>query len=219
MTTRRTRLATIAVATLVVALTGCQQSGSTSSDPPASSQSSQPTASQTEQSSATPPNSPSPSSTDACDPYADYTTGAKEDATITDATVAGVRVQSEECVDRIIVNLLSPEGAGYMVGYVDQVERPGSGDPVKVSGGAVLRIIVLAAGDAGSGTPAWQPKNKNRVADVSDFQTFRQVAYAGAFEGETTIALGVREKLPFDVAVMGGEDPTTSRLVIAVRHE
>jgi hypothetical protein len=52
---------------------------------------------------------------------------------------------------------------------------------------------------------------------VTGYQTFRQVAWAGSFEGQSTIALGVRARLPFRVFTLAGPG-TGSRLVIDVAH-
>ena len=44
------------------------------------------------------------------------------------------------------------------------------------------------------------------------YQTFRQVAWAGSFEGATTVGLGVRARLPFRVHTL------PDRIVIDVAH-
>jgi hypothetical protein len=55
---------------------------------------------------------------------------------------------------------------------------------------------------------------------VKGFRTFRQVAYAGSFEGQTTFGLGVRARLPFRVFVLAGSpgDRHGAMLVIDVAH-
>ncbi len=55
------------------------------------------------------------------------------------------------------------------------------------------------------------------MADVSGYTTFRQVAFAGSFEGQTTVGLGVRARLPFRAFVIAGPGDG-SRLVIDVAH-
>ncbi len=52
--------------------------------------------------------------------------------------------------------------------------------------------------------------------NVAGYPTFRQVAWAGSFEGQTTLGLGVRARLPFRVFTI--QDATTSRLVIDVAN-
>ena len=53
--------------------------------------------------------------------------------------------------------------------------------------------------------------------NVSGFDTFRQVASGGSFEGYTTVGLGVRARLPFRTFVLPGPG-AGSRLVIDVAH-
>ena len=55
------------------------------------------------------------------------------------------------------------------------------------------------------------------LTNVAGYSTFRQVAYAGSFEGQTTIGLGVRARLPFRVFTLAGPGSDT-RLVIDVAH-
>jgi hypothetical protein len=55
---------------------------------------------------------------------------------------------------------------------------------------------------------------------VSGYPTFRQVAWAGSYEGSTTMALGVRARLPFRVFPLPGTPQSDDgpRLVIDVAH-
>jgi hypothetical protein len=48
--------------------------------------------------------------------------------------------------------------------------------------------------------------------NVSGYRTFRQVAWAGSFEGVTTVGLGTRARLPFRVFTLPG------RVVVDVAH-
>ncbi|HAG60432.1 MAG TPA: hypothetical protein DCL83_14500, partial [Arthrobacter bacterium] len=68
-----------------------------------------------------------------------------------------------------------------------------------------------------NGNATYNPANKTELANVAGYQTFRQVAYAGSFEGYTTLGLGVRARLPFRVFTLDGPG-TGSRLVIDVAH-
>ena len=61
------------------------------------------------------------------------------------------------------------------------------------------------------------PKNRKEVVDVTGYRTFSQVAWAGSFEGQTTIGLGVRARLPYRVFVLDGPGNRT-RLVVDVAH-
>ena len=56
------------------------------------------------------------------------------------------------------------------------------------------------------------------VSSVAGFSTFRQVRWAGAFEGYTTLALGVRARLPFRTFTLYDASTNRSRLVVDVAH-
>jgi hypothetical protein len=53
--------------------------------------------------------------------------------------------------------------------------------------------------------------------DDHRYRTFRQVAYAGDFEGQLTLGLGVRARLPFRVFVLESIE-RSPRVVIDVAH-
>lgn len=54
------------------------------------------------------------------------------------------------------------------------------------------------------------------IADVTGFETLRSVVYAGGLEGDTTIGVGTRSRLPFRVFLLDG--PGGSRIVVDVAH-
>ena len=61
------------------------------------------------------------------------------------------------------------------------------------------------------------PGQPLRATNVAGYQTFRQVADAGSFEGQTTVGLGVRARLPFRAFILAGPGDG-SRLVVDVAH-
>jgi hypothetical protein len=63
-----------------------------------------------------------------------------------------------------------------------------------------------------SGASTYTFADESELVDVSGYQTFRQVAWAGSFEGESTVGLGVRARLPFRVYTLPG------RIVVDVAH-
>lgn len=131
--------------------------------------------------------------------------------------VTNVRSGAHRCFDRLVIDIDGP-GPGYHVAYVDQVHAPGSGEPVTLDGGAFLEIVVGApAYDVDTGQPTFDPADPHELVDVTGYRTFRQTALAGSFEGETTLGLGVRARLPFRVFVLDGPGDG-SRLVIDVAH-
>ena len=158
-------------------------------------------------------------------PYCGITWGSllKQDPAMTQAPITNLRAGRHECFDRLVVDLgARPAGApsqhaGYRVEYVSQVVEDGSGRPVPLAGGAFLSVVVHAPAHDLAGRPTYRPADPAHAVNVSGFSTFRQVAFAGTFEGSTTIGLGVRARLPFRVFLLSGPG-SGSRLVIDVAH-
>lgn len=130
--------------------------------------------------------------------------------------LTNVRTGRHTCYDRMVVDLRGSTPAGYSVRYVDNVRAEGSGNVVPLRGGAKLEVIVRAPAYDANGHSTYFPTNRQELRDVTGYRTFRQVAWAGSFEGQTTLGLGVRARLPFRVFVL--DDGSTSRLVIDVAH-
>ncbi|MEE2033471.1 AMIN-like domain-containing (lipo)protein [Rhodococcus chondri] len=122
--------------------------------------------------------------------------------------ITSVRSGQHPCFDRIVVDLAGP-AAGYLVRYVPEVTQDGSGFPVPLRGGAYLQMIVRA--------PGYDLPRSNELVNVTGYRTFRQVASAGSFEGQTTLGVGVRARLPFRVFTLDGPG-NGSRVVLDVAH-
>ncbi|MFH8499060.1 AMIN-like domain-containing (lipo)protein [Streptomyces coeruleorubidus] len=140
----------------------------------------------------------------------------KTDTSGTIAPVEDIRTGRHTCFDRMVIDV--PGGGsdvGYSVRYVDRLYQDGSGREIPVAGGAVLEVRVAA--------PAYDPETgaatyPGRVArplpgvDLTGYRTFRDTRFAGSFEGETQIGLGVRARLPFRVLQLDG------RVIVDVAH-
>jgi len=126
-------------------------------------------------------------------------------ARMVQSPAVAVRTGRHACFDRLVVDLQG-KAPGYDVRYVGTVTRDGSGFPVPLRGGAKLQIVVRA--------PSYKAI---QAPSVQGYDTFRQVAYAGSFEGQTTLGLGVRARLPFRVTTVAGPG-SNSRLVVDVAH-
>jgi hypothetical protein len=133
-------------------------------------------------------------------------------STGSDGELFGVRAGRHPCFDRLVLDV-DGDVPGYFVRYVGEVTRDGSGDPVPLRGGARLQVIATV--------PAIPSDSiflaNGELIDTAGYRTFRHVAWAGSFEGQTTIGLGVRARLPFRVFLLDGPG-TGSRLVIDVAH-
>jgi hypothetical protein len=136
--------------------------------------------------------------------------------------VLDVRAGQHACFDRLVVDLGGRDLSfrSYDVRYVPLVHADGSGKPVPVRGAADLQVVVRAPAYDERGNATFQPADQREVVGVSGYSTFRQVAWAGSFEGQTTIALGVRARLPFRVSTLAALPGSEQgpRLVIDVAH-
>lgn len=151
-------------------------------------------------------------------------TGAKNGTPVMSAApLYLVRVGQHPCYDRVVFDVNGPETVGYTVRYVPVVTADGSGKPVPVAGRAVLEVVVRAS-ILGTDSQGHQPGSRipalgqDLVARsrLAGWDSLRQVAYAGSFEGQTTTAIGVRERLPFRVFVTG--DRGYRHIVVDIAH-
>jgi hypothetical protein len=142
---------------------------------------------------------------------------AKSYPAMSGASVTGIRSGQHTCFDRLVIDIRG-KAAGYNVRYVSKVVQDGSGQPIKLRGGAFLQVTANSPSyDSTTGTATFTPANRSEVTNVSKYQTFRQLAWAGSYEGYTTLGLGVRARLPFKAYTLPGAG-NTSKLVIDVAH-
>ena len=134
--------------------------------------------------------------------------------------VTDVRSGRHACFDRLVVDLVGVTRTGYDVRYVRQAVRDATGDPIPLRGGAAVQIVVGQPSYDAQGEATYQPADPSELVDTSGYGTFRQVASAGSFEGTTSIALGVRARLPIRVFTVDGPGASVPglRLVIDVAH-
>jgi hypothetical protein len=157
-----------------------------------------------------------PLSAGASAPYCGITWGSlaktAADTTVTEE-LTNVRTGRHDCYDRMVVDLNGP-GTGYNVSYVDNVYADGSGQLIPLAGGAKLKIVVKAPTYNEQGVQTYPGVTGQPLPGVnlSGYQTFRQAKFAGSFEGQSTIGLGVRARLPFRVFKLD------NRVIIDVAH-
>jgi hypothetical protein len=126
-------------------------------------------------------------------------------------TLTGVRTGRHDCFDRVVFDVKGTP-SWYRVQYVDNVYTVGEGALVPLRGGAKLQIVLSVPSYDDEGHSTYRPANPDELSNVNGYRTFRQVATAGSFEGDTTIGLGVRARLPFRVFTLPG------RVVVDVAH-
>jgi hypothetical protein len=132
------------------------------------------------------------------------------------AHLSGVRAGRHACYDRLVLDL-DGDASGYRVAYVNQVREDGSGNVVRLRGGARLQVVALSPAYDDDGDETYAPANRRELVSVHGWRTFRQVAWAGSFEGQTTLGLGVRARLPFRAFTLDGPGGG-SRIVVDVAH-
>lgn len=137
----------------------------------------------------------------------------------TSKQVTNIRSSHHQCFDRLVVDIdgNGTNNPGYFVDYVTRVTQDGSGANVPLRGDAKLLVVINAPAYDDHGRLTYRPDNRRELVDVTGYSTFRQVAWAGTFEGQTSIGLGVRAKLPMRAFVLdrpgGGQ-----RVVVDVAH-
>lgn len=157
-------------------------------------------------------------------PYCGITWGSLPKASAASDTdmVHDVRAGRHACFDRLVIDLNGQDitFGSYDVRYVPVVREDGSGNAVPVRGDADLQIVLEAPAYDRYGNPTFVPADRREVVDVAGYRTFRQVAWAGSYEGYTTLALGVRARLPFRVFTLQGTPRSDHgpRMVIDVAH-
>jgi hypothetical protein len=135
------------------------------------------------------------------------------------APLSGIRAGEHPCYDRLVFDVRAPGADGYIVRYVPTVREDGSGTPIPLRGGARLAVVVQApAYENQNYLRTYVVRNQRELVNVTGWRTFRQVVWAGSFEGQTTVGLGVRTTLPFRVMVVDGPG-SGSRIVVDVAHE
>ncbi|WP_232667660.1 AMIN-like domain-containing (lipo)protein [Pseudonocardia sp. TRM90224] len=131
----------------------------------------------------------------------------------TGSSVTDVRGEQQACFDRLVFDV---QAAGrYYVEYVPEVSADATGDPVPLRGGAFLVVVAGNPAYDEAWNVTYHPADLTEMVDVTGWRTFRQVAWANSWEGDTTVGLGVRARLPFRVLHL--EDPP--RLVVDVAHQ
>jgi hypothetical protein len=138
-------------------------------------------------------------------PWPGWGTGLQQRGSSSSAPVYLVRAGRHECSDRVVFHLNGPDPVGYSVRYVDVVTQDGSGRSVPVAGGAALEVVISAPA-LGQDSHGYVGKvlaepgaDFYTPAQLAGWSTLREVRYAGSFEGQTTIAVGVRARVPFHV--------------------
>jgi hypothetical protein len=137
------------------------------------------------------------------------------------AELTDVRVGRHACYDRVVFDVDGSDPVGFTATYVPVVRADGSGERVPVTGAAALEVVVRAPYLGTSDPLAWQ--GMPRVGDdlvaasqLSGWTALRGVVFAGSFEGQSTLAIGVREKRAFRMWTLESAD--RQRVILDIAH-
>ncbi|MFE0423534.1 hypothetical protein [Streptomyces sp. NPDC058953] len=128
--------------------------------------------------------------------------GVKQATEYSGTPLRNIRTGQHACFDRMVFDITGGTGkTGYYVQYVDEFRQDFTGDPIPVSGGAILSIHVNAPSYDVNMNPTYHATPKERLpgVNVTGYQTFRDHKYGVSWEGQTQVGVGVRAKLPFRV--------------------
>ncbi len=145
----------------------------------------------------------------ACPDLTGWGTNIKANNSHSNTEMTGVTAVSWNCYDRIAINI-GETAVHYNVNYVENVTTVGKGDNLSLGGGAKLRISIQA-GAYSTATDDWQTVYPATVGqtlpgvDVNGYSVLRDVKWGGSFESNSTIGVGVKEKLPFRVVTEGNQ--------------
>lgn len=141
---------------------------------------------------------------------------AKTGTATTTASLTNIRTGHHACYDRMVIDVPGGgKGIGYRVAYVNHLYQDGSGRLIPVGGKAVLEVRVNAPSyDPETGAPTYPARVGRPLpgVDLTGYRTFRDTRFAGSFEGDTQVGLGVRARLPFRVQRLA------DRVVVDVAH-
>jgi hypothetical protein len=137
------------------------------------------------------------------------------------APLTQVRVGQHSCYDRVVFDVAGSDPVGFIASYVPVVRADGSGESVPVAGTQALEVVVRAPFVGTDDPQAWQ--DMPRVGDdlvaadsLSGWSALRSVTFAGSFEGQSTIAVGVQDKRSFRVWTSGTGDQ--QQVVLDIAH-
>jgi hypothetical protein len=154
-------------------------------------------------------------------PYCGITWGSLDRSApqLASGMIHDVRSGRHACFDRLVIDVGPGDGtAGYQTGYATRLRGDGSGELLPpLRGGISLGILVDVPAHDGNYDPTYQPPNRYEIVDVSGYQTFRQVAFYGSYEGSTQFGIGVRARLPYRIFTLAGPG-AGHRIVIDVAH-
>ena len=110
------------------------------------------------------------------------------------------RVGPHACFDRVVFDINGPEAVGLAARYV-------------------VRAPIFGTDSQGHQPGVSAPmvgQNLVSPSTIAGWSSLREVRFAGSFEGQTTVAVGVRDRLPFRVFVTS--ERSYQHVVVDISH-
>jgi hypothetical protein len=127
-------------------------------------------------------------------------------------TVTDVRTGRHEGYDRVVFYVAGTGMPGWDVRYVAEALGQASGEPVRVTGNAVLQVTITGVGNpTDTGIDEYDGTQPLPGAGTD---VVTEVVWDSTFEGSSVAFVGVTEQVPFRVYLLQG--PT--RVVLDVAH-
>lgn len=132
--------------------------------------------------------------------------------------------QHSSC-DRVRFDINTPDKVDWTVKYVPELLAEGSGEPIPISGSAILQVTIQAPdfASAGTGHQPWRTPWKvgSVVIQRDGWQTFSKVVYAGSFEHVTIFGIVLadmadQQRRPFHV--WDRQNGSTRQIVVDIAH-
>ena len=137
------------------------------------------------------------------------------------AELTDVRVGRHACYDRVVFDVDGSDPVGFTASYVPVVQADGSGQEVPVEGDAALQVVIRAPYLGTHDPEAWDDMPRAgddlvAASQLSGWNALRGVVFAGTFEGQSTLAVGIQEKRAFRVWTL--DSPDRQRVILDIAH-
>ncbi len=154
-----------------------------------------------------------------CSVVQNWNTELENDDTYSGFDLYQVRTGGHDCFDRVVFDINGPAPVGYHVSYVSELTMDGSGQPVWVEGQAVIQVVIRAWQKGVPDQPVFQAKQwLLRHGADQGYKVLKSVRFAGSYEGQSTIGIGVAAELRFRVQMFPGENGSDTRVVVDIAH-
>lgn len=125
-------------------------------------------------------------------------------------TVRDIRLGHQDGFDRVVFEVGGTGTPGWDVRYVDAASSQGKGEPVDVSGNAILQVSLTGVGyPYATGVTEYSGRTPVRASGTD---AVTEVVYDATFEGTATAFVGTTAPAPFRVYLL--QNPT--RVVLEV---